>query len=87
MDKHERRLQNEAFWTRLWRFLARQAGTTSAEDLVAETFLTAWSARGTYQAEQRSRPGCTASPSTCCAGITARRPSINGYQDVCGPVS
>ncbi|AGZ45125.1 RNA polymerase sigma factor [Actinoplanes friuliensis] len=33
----------------LWRYLARQAGPAVAEDLVAETFLVAWSARSDYR--------------------------------------
>ena len=36
----------------LWRYLARQAGAAQAEDLVAETFLTAWSARSDYRPER-----------------------------------
>ena len=36
----------------LWRFLARQVEPAQAEDLVAETFLTAWSARGDYRPER-----------------------------------
>ncbi|GIM96157.1 RNA polymerase sigma factor [Paractinoplanes toevensis] len=35
----------------LWRYLARQAGATAAEDLVAETFLAAWQQRADYRAE------------------------------------
>jgi RNA polymerase sigma factor (sigma-70 family) len=36
----------------LWRYLARQVEPAQAEDLVAETFLTAWSARGDYRTER-----------------------------------
>jgi RNA polymerase sigma-70 factor (ECF subfamily) len=36
----------------LWRYLARQVEAAQAEDLVAETFLTAWSARGDYRPER-----------------------------------
>ncbi|SDS35135.1 RNA polymerase sigma factor [Actinoplanes derwentensis] len=38
----------------LWRFLARQVDAVQAEDLVAETFLTAWTAREQYRAERGS---------------------------------
>lgn len=38
----------------LWRFLARQVDAAQAEDLVAETFLTAWTARGGFRAERGS---------------------------------
>jgi RNA polymerase sigma-70 factor (ECF subfamily) len=33
----------------LWRYLARQVEAAQAEDLVAETFLTAWTARSDYR--------------------------------------
>ncbi|MEU8820899.1 RNA polymerase sigma factor [Actinoplanes sp. NPDC048796] len=36
----------------LWRYLARQVGAVQAEDLVAETFLTGWSARGDFRPER-----------------------------------
>jgi RNA polymerase sigma-70 factor (ECF subfamily) len=36
----------------LWRYLARQVGAAQADDLVAETFLTAWSARDDYRPER-----------------------------------
>lgn len=36
----------------LWRYLARQVEAAQAEDLVAETFLTAWSARRDYRPER-----------------------------------
>jgi RNA polymerase sigma factor (sigma-70 family) len=38
----------------LWRFLARQVGAGQAEDVVAETFLAAWSGRGDYLPERGS---------------------------------
>ena len=38
----------------LWRFLARQVDAACAEDLVAETFLAAWSARDGYRPERGS---------------------------------
>lgn len=38
----------------LWRFLARQVGADQAEDVVAETFLAAWSGRGDYRPERGS---------------------------------
>jgi RNA polymerase sigma-70 factor (ECF subfamily) len=36
----------------LWRYLARQVEPAQAEDLVAETFLTAWSSRDEYRLER-----------------------------------
>ncbi|MEU8239037.1 sigma-70 family RNA polymerase sigma factor [Actinoplanes missouriensis] len=36
----------------LWRYLARQVEAAQAEDLVAETFLVAWSARRDYRPER-----------------------------------
>jgi RNA polymerase sigma-70 factor (ECF subfamily) len=36
----------------LWRYLARQVEPAQAEDLVAETFLTAWSARTAFRPER-----------------------------------
>ncbi|BAL89689.1 putative RNA polymerase ECF-subfamily sigma factor [Actinoplanes missouriensis 431] len=36
----------------LWRYLARQVEAAQAEDLVAETFLVAWSARGDFRPER-----------------------------------
>ncbi|BCJ48278.1 DNA-directed RNA polymerase sigma-70 factor [Actinoplanes ianthinogenes] len=38
----------------LWRYLARQVGASQAEDVVAETFLAAWSGRGDYRPERGS---------------------------------
>ncbi|MEU4424110.1 sigma-70 family RNA polymerase sigma factor [Actinoplanes sp. NPDC024001] len=38
----------------LWRYLARQVEAAQAEDLVAETFLAAWSARSDYRPERGS---------------------------------
>ena len=54
----------------------RMTGSLSeAEELVQETFLRAWSRRGTSRAARLRAPGCTGSPPTSASTSCASRPS------------
>ncbi|MDD0859982.1 sigma factor [Arthrobacter alpinus] len=58
----------------IYRYAARRAGESAAEDVMAETFLIAFERRDSFDhAWADARPGCSALPRICCASIIGPR--------------